>query len=215
MEFLSQIESYLAGNLSFTDAVALYAKIGTNKALKFTLSLGEDDYARKKLKDEFEAIIASLQANKKENEFKSFTPSKKALTINVELLPAHLRLEFVKLGPIIREMASLHAKLLLYPNDQERFTAAATIMQLSKERRAILNRIDYFSQHGTDHPMYEVAAAPKIIIPLSTVSYFEAQHKIKLLMSRRTKLKDQPNRYQYYLAVCKDIEFYRSIKKDD
>lgn len=207
MEILVSIQEYLNGNMPYNEAVLLYNRIGTSSAIKKLLESGEDDYSRDKLKAEFQKIVSNLQANKEENNFKSFTKSKNEGAVQVELLPANLREEYHKLRPIIGEIRNLHAKLPMYSTKEERFDTAKRIVELVAKRRIIWDRIDYFKEHGVDHPIYQ---APVIVeAPAETatkITLFEAKHKLNLLRSQRTKLKNKIHRFEDYTRVCKEID---------
>lgn len=229
VEFLLEIEQYISGNLSFAEGVKIFNKVSTNYALKQVFALGDDEYSREKLRSEFQKMLSAYKLANTVIEaavevatsfeaspsiFLSHTVSKKKGSINVSKLPVHLQVEYYKLSPIIREMASLHAKLPLYQKDEERFVAAKRIIELSKARRKIFNRLDYFEENGTDHPFYiKPKAAVKEIAQVKT-SYAEAQYQLNLLRAQRSKLKKKPDRYLDLQEVIKKIEYYTTIKPD-
>lgn len=193
--------------MPYKEAVLLYNRIGMSSALKKLLETGEDDYSRDKLKSEFEKIASGLQSNKEENNFKSFTKSKNEGSFKVELLPANLREEYHKLRPIIGEIRNLHAKLPMYSTKEERFNTASRIIELVHKRRIIWDRIDYFKEHGADHPIYQVPVvveAPEVVA--TKITLLEAKHKLRLLRSQRTKLRDKIHRFEDYTRVCKEID---------
>lgn len=209
MEILVLIQSYLNGDLSYQQGVAIYQKYGENSALKKLFAQGEDDYSIKKLHKELLEIEKRLSATVKSNSFKTFTESKLKGKINVEILPTHLRELYHKRIQLIREIALLHSRLPLYPNDAERLAAAEKIVSLVEERRVIFTRCDYFMEHGRDHPSYELVE----VEPVKTtgISFYEAQYKLKLLRSQKSKLKDKPKRADDYKKICDDILIYETI----
>lgn len=209
VEILVLIQQYLNGDLSYKQGVAIYQKHGDNAALKKLFTQGEDDYSIKKLHSELQVIEKRLQANVDSNKFKSFTESKLKGKVNVEILPAHLRELYHKRIQLIREIALLQSRLPLYPNDNERFEAAKRIVSLTEERRVILTRCDYFMDHGKDHPAYAMVEVEK---PKTTgVTYFEAQYKLKLLRSQKSRLKDNPKRAADFQNICDEISIYETI----
>lgn len=209
VEILVLIQQYLNGDLSYKQGVAIYQKHGDNAALKKLFLQGEDDYSIKKLHSELEVIEKRLQANVDSNKFKSFTESKLKGKVNIEILPAHLRELYHKRIQLIREIALLHSRLPLYANDNERYDAANKIVSLTEERRIIFTRCDYFMEHGKDHPAY---AMVEVEPPVTEgVSYFEAQYKLKLLRSRKSKLENNPKRQDDFKQLLNDIEIYKKI----
>jgi hypothetical protein len=209
VEILVLIQQYLNGDLSYQQGVAIYTKYGDNATLKKMFADAEDDYSIKKLHKELQAIEKRLKLNADNNAYKSFTQSKLKGKINVEILPTHLRELYHKLSSLIREMALLHSRLTLYPTDAERFEASAKIIELSEERRIIFTRCDYFMEHGKDHPAYALIEVEE---PQTTgISYFEAQYKLKLLRSQKSKLKDNPKRAADFQKICEEISIYETV----
>jgi len=209
VEILVLIQQYLNGDLTYKQGVAIYQKHGDNAALKKLFLQGEDDYSIKKLYSELQAIETRLKANNTNNAFKSFTESKLKGKVNVEILPAHLRDLYHKRIQLIREIALLHSRLPLYPNDTERLAAASKIVDLTEERRIIFTRCDYFMEHGKDHPAY---ALVEVEPPVTEgISYFEAQYKLKLLRSRKSKLEKNPKRLDDFNQLLEDIKIYKKI----
>lgn len=211
MEILHLIELFLKGEKDYAYGVELYSKIGTSNSLKKLFASGEDDYSREKLTAELETFANSLKANTVKNKFQSFTAPKKK-PIDISILPANLRAEHAKLGPIIREMASLHAKLELFSSDELRYEAAEKIIELAKARRIIFTRLDYFSENGKDHPMF-VSQPSEEPVSEPVLDFASALKKIKLLRSQRTKLKDRPDRYDDYVRICNEITILTPIIK--
>lgn len=206
MEILVSIEKYLAGDMPYSEAILLYDQIGNNGALKKLFATGEDDYSVSKLHSEFKNILAGLQSNSSQNSFKTFATPKNNGTLQVELFPEKLRIEYAKLRPIIAELSNLNAKLELYPTNEERFEAAAKIYILAKKRRAIWDRVDYFKEHGADHPMYQDEITEEYIPEKQKVTLFEAKYKLGLLRSQRTKLTGKQHRYNDLVAIHAEIE---------
>lgn len=209
MDFLFQIEEYLKGNLTYKQGVDLYKQYGTNKTLKTLFAEEKDDYTVSKLKKELQSILENRKHIKEVSDFKSFSPSKKRATINVEALPPHLKTEYYKLSPIIREIAATNPTLIHLKNDEARYVSAARILELVEKRKAIFQRLEYFQEHGKDHPFYE---PPKTEIkPAGNVSLFEAHYRLKLLLTQRSKLKKKENRVNDYMKVCDEIAAMRLI----
>lgn len=209
MDFLFQIEEYLKGNLSYKEGVELYKQYGTNNTLK-TLFAGEkDDYTVSKLKKELQSILENRKQIKEVSNFKVFSPSKKRATINVEALPPHLKTEYYKLSPIIREIAATNPTLIHLKNDEARYDSANRILELVEKRKAIFQRLEYFQEHGKDHPFYEPPRTE--IKPAGNVSLFEAHYRLKLLLTQRSKLKKKENRVDDYMKVCSEIQAMRLI----
>ena len=200
MDFLFQIEEYLKGNLSYKEGVELYKQYGTNKTLKALFAGEKDDYTVSKLKKELQLILDNRKEIKEVSDFKVFSPSKKRATINVEALPPHLKTEYYKLSPIIREIAATNPTLI---------HSANRILELVEKRKAIFQRLEYFQEHGKDHPFYEPPRTE--IKPAGNVSLFEAHYRLKLLLTQRSKLKKKENRVDDYMKVCSEIEAMRLI----
>lgn len=213
VEILVLIQQYLNGDLSYQQGVAIYTKYGDNNALKKLFADGEDDYSIKKLHRELQEIEKRFKANVDSDKFKSFTESKLKGKVNEAILPAHLKTLYYKRIQLIREIALLHSRLPLYPNNEERLVAASKIVDLTEERRVIFTRCDYFMDHGKDHPAYALVEVeePKT----NGVSYFEAQYKLKLLRSQKSKLKNKPNRAADLQKICDEISIYETIVNNE
>jgi hypothetical protein len=199
MDFLLKIEAYINGQLSYQEAVDIYNQIGKNSALKTIFSTGEDSYSRKKLKAEFKAILDAQKPT-----FEIHSQPKKKASIDVSKLPSHLKKEYYKLAPIIREIAATNPTLIYLPDDKARFESAKRIIELVDARREIYARLDYFVEHGVDHPLYanthEVENTDE-----NQLSYYQAQYELKLARSQRSKLKGNKKRLGDYDAICKRI----------
>lgn len=203
MEILVSIQQYLDGNLSYTDAVKLYNEIGTNSALKKVFATGEDDYSVNKLTSEFKALISKLKPEKSTS-FQSFTvPKNNNAQLPIDKFSPELRTAYHRLSPIIREMAMLHAKLPEFQTDAERFECASKIYKLSRERRTIWDRVDYFKEHGVDHPMFKtVEKTPEQVIE---IDLSKAKKNLNLLRTQRTKLRGKTHRLADFERVCTEI----------
>lgn len=136
----------------------------------------------------------------------------------MEKLPPHLKSEYYKLAPIIREIAATNPTLIHLKSDEARYASAQRIIELAEQRQAIFDRIDYFLEHGTEHPFYAEKENPVIdnenliptkktqaYEPIEANSFYEAQYKLKLARSMRSKLKNKPNRHADYKKVCEEI----------
>lgn len=211
MDFLFKIKEYLKGELSYDEAVSLYNSIGTNNTLKKLFLSGEDDYSREKMTSEFEKILSAHSITAEKSAFKSYTQSKNADKLQVELLPEALRIKYHELRPIINEMRNLHAKLPMFPTKYERHEAAERIVQLTKARRIIWDRIDYFKDHGTDHPMFQEQIDVPVPPENKGMDVFEAKHKLVLLRSRRSKLKNRTDRLKDYREILAEIELLETF----
>lgn len=203
MDFLFQIEQYLIGNLTYTQGAELYKKYGTNKTLKNLFASGEDDYSCKKLKTELQLILDNRKQIKETSIFTTHTVSKKRATINVEALPPHLKAEYYKLSPIIREIAATNPTLIHLKTNEARYDSAKRILELVEKRKAIFVRLEYYQENGKDHPFYEPIITE--VKPIGPVSFFEAHYHLKLLRSQKSKLKKKPNRLGDYEKVCNEI----------
>ncbi len=192
--------------MAYSDAVKLYEKVGTNSALKRLFAEGEDDYSIKKLRKEFETILIGLQGNSSQNAFKTYaTPKNSTEYLQIDQFPEALRIEYAKVRDLISELRHEHPKLKLYATKQERFEACARMYRVIKERRKIWDRVDYFKEHGVEHPMYQVHENVVAEAEKQKVTLYEAKYKLNLLRSQRTKLKDKPNRYDDLMQVKKEI----------
>jgi hypothetical protein len=212
MDFLFKIEQYLSGKLPYKDGVKLYLDYGTNSILKNMFSTGEDDYCKKKLKTELDLIlqkrklqiISETKISNEQPTYQIFTESKKKGSINVEKLPPHLKTEYYKLAPIIREIAATNPTLIHLKTKEARFESAGRILDLVEKRKAIFVRLEYFQEHGEDHPYYKPLIEE--IEVNNRISYYEAQYKLKILRSQKTRLKKKPARLKDYEKVCIEID---------
>ena len=82
-------------------------------------------------------------------------------------------------------------------------------MELVEKRKAIFQRLEYYQEHGKDHPFYEPPRTE--IKPAGNVSLFEAHYRLKLLLTQRSKLKKKENRLDDYVKVCDEIAAMRLI----
>ena len=209
MEVLLLLEQFLNNKLSFKQGVKLYEQLGGSPVL-LNLFKTEDDFARKKLRTELQKRFNSL--NNKTTVLKSgpVKSPKKRNDINPDILPNHLKTEYLKLGPIIRQISFLHAKLEEKNNSTDRYKLAVEIIDLAKQRRTIYTRLDYFIDHNRDMPGFELV---KEAADLKDTPYFEALHKLQLLRVRRTKLKKLPARIKDYEKVVDEIKILEEIVK--
>lgn len=221
MDFLfNEITEYLAGKRTYKQAVDFYGMHGSNSALKTVFSLGEDAYSVKKLKEEFTKMLPQKLEISKTESFVSHSEPKKKGKINVEALPSHLKTEFYKLAPIIREIAATNPTLIHLKSNEARYESACRILELVEKRRAIFERLDYFQEHGLEHPFYlekEISVIDNENYKIVNKSieakahktgdnvFYEAQYKLKLARSMRSKLKNKPNRHTDYKKVCEEI----------
>lgn len=203
------IQEFLSGKLSYTEGVDLYKRIGKPSSFYIKLFETEDDFSHNKLRNELQKVLNTLENKQVHSEQKSsIKPGNKK--INPDVLPHHLRLEYEKLGNIIRQISFNHAKLE-ERNKPERYKLAEEIIKLTEQRRVIYSRCDYFMENGRDLPQFENNVEEKTIeeIPL-----FEALHKLQLLRVQRTKLKKLPARVEDYKLVLTKIEsLEKHIKK--
>lgn len=211
MEILVLIKKYLDGNLPYLAGVKIYQERGSSSTLK-TLFRTEDDFSRKKLRSELQAIYNSLQVSSPEPEtgYTSYSVSKKKGTIRVEILPEYLKVEYFKLSPIIREAAHLHSKLPLFQTNDERLETVREIIKLIRKRRQIFARCDHFMETGQD----QIATVTEVSETMEKISFPQAMNKIRLLRSQRSKLKNKPHRQEDYKIVCKQIESLEKLISD-
>lgn len=198
------------GTLSFTDSVALFFEIYPQKqtALK-SFFAAEDQFSWKKLRAGLDAKFDELQANAKASEFKHFTQKHPKNEIKVELLPEHLRNEYAKLGPIIRRVSQLQARLKYAPTNADRFEIAKEIVELVGQRRAIFTMIDSFNQSG----FYETpVVAEKVPVDATKLRNYETEDKLRKLMSRRSKAKGKPEKLAEYNDIEKQIAELRATR---
>lgn len=198
------------GALSFTESVALFFTIYPEKetALKRFFE-SEDQFSWKKLRTGLDAKYNELQANAKASEFKHFTPKHPKNEIKLDLLPNHLRVEYAKLGPIIRRVSQLQARLKCAPTNADRFELAKEIVDLVGQRRAIFTMIDSFNQSG----FYETPKPiEKIPVDVTKLRNYETEDKLRKLMSRRSKAKGKPEKLAEYNDLEKQIAELRATR---
>lgn len=210
MDFLfNEITEFLNGNRTYQQGVDLYKDYGLNSALKTLFTLGEDNYSRTKLKAELRQMLASL--GDKKPVYETYSQPKKKGSIDVEALPPHLKVEYFKIAPAIREIAATNPTLIHLKTDQDRFVSAKRIVDLSKKRRSIFDRLDHFQEHGSDHPFYIPVPVIEIQKETNEMGYYEAQHKLKLARSQKSKLRNNAARHADYKKYCDQIEELEAI----
>lgn len=191
------------GKLDYKSGVALFFRLYPEKTSLQSFFDKEDRYSRKKLRDALNEKLEELEANKKAGSFRSFAPTKHQKTpINILSLPFELRTEHAKLGPLIREISSLHARLYNAPDNATRYTIASKIHKLVAERRAIFTKIDAFNQTGA------VPSDPKVTkqrLPAGAPKNYELEYKLKLLRTRKVKLSKNPRRKEDYDRTVAEI----------
>ncbi len=206
MELWDLLCSHKEGNLSFADSVSLFFKIYPEKQRTLaTFFETEDQISWKKLNTSLTEKYEQLDANRQKNELIRFTPlTHRNAGVNVEILPEELRTEHGRLGPIIRKMSRLHARLDLISTDEDRYHVAKEIVELATERRAIWTAIDDFIDNG------KVSTTPESVkrlpVDKNLTKDYVAEDKLRKLRSNRSKWKKMPHRKADYDRVCKEIE---------
>lgn len=191
------------GSLSYKDGVALFLDLYPTKKTLLSFFETEDAISRKKLNALLMEKYQELAKNREENNFQSFAPSKhKNNPINLENLPAELRKEYAKLGPLIREISNLHARLFNCATSDLRKPIAFKIVELSAQRRGIFFKIDSYHETGK---VIEAEKLEKVETPASAEKNYKLEYELKLLRSQKSKLKDKPNRIEEFNAVVKKI----------
>lgn len=205
MEIFDLLKKHDKGELTYKESVALFFSIYPQKksALASFFEV-EDSFALKKLNDGLNQKLIELETNTQHNSFKTFLPSVMAHQgrINVDVLPTQLREEYARLSPIIREIAHLHARLENALSNNHRYHLCKKIVDLTKERRSILNKVDEFNATGTYTEPIKVV---KQKLDTSRPINYEVLNKIHLLRSRRSKLKNKPEKVAEYNRVVEEI----------
>jgi len=204
MEVWDLLQKQKEGKLSYKDGVTLFFTLWPEKKKSLaSFFTKEDVYSRRKLKKELGAKFDELQAIQQQNNFVDFSISKNRNNpIDLSKLPTALRKEHARLGPIIREIASLHARLYNCSTDSQRYEYAWHIVELVAERRAIFTKIDEFNATGrvTEQLQHQnIRAVPNI------EKDYKVEYELKLLRSQRTKLKKNPRRVHELNEVIKKI----------
>jgi hypothetical protein len=204
MVIWDELLRFKEGKLPYKDAVALFFLLNpATRGLKSFFAV-EDRYSKKRLKDALLAKYAELEANRQKSNFTDYGQSKfRSNPINIELLPPELRLKYARLSPIIREIASLHSRLYNCSTDDQRYELAARIYLLVAERRDIFTRLDEFNATGKILQRLQINT---LKAKQGFKKNFEVEYKLKILRTKRTKLKANPRRIEEYNQVVKEIQ---------
>lgn len=192
---------YKEGNLSYKESVALFFTIWPEKQHLKSVFEHQDAVSRKKLNTELLKKYQELAEHQQKNDFKTFTQPAKA-PIRLEMLPEELRTAYHRNVQITKEIAYLRGKLFALQTPEERYPIADRIVSLAAERTANYRQIDEFVEKGCYTKKEEIVHTR--IDPTIPKNY-QIEYELKLLRSRRTKLRSNPARLDEYNAVVKKI----------
>ncbi len=199
---LEKINAYHSNQLTWEESVELLLALYPQKSKLISLLFKKrDQYSEGKMR----AWVSEKESELKDNAAKANfnTPSQSTKPkINIEILPDELREQYLLQGARIREISSLHARLYNCCTEAQRFEFAKRIINLSDERQAVWNRVDSFMATGNDiQPLQHTNQ--RAIKGLE--KDYKAEYELKLLRTRRTKLKGKPSRVDEYNEVVKRI----------
>lgn len=204
MEIWDLLQSHNRGTLSYADGVALFFRLWPQKEALRRFFLKEDKFSRQKLNAALNEKFLEISATKSQNDFiKASVPVNTQKPVLVDKLPIELRQEYALQGLRIREISSLHARLFNCSTDDQRLDLCRRIYHLTMERRATFNKVDAYESTGIV-PVVPVAPE-RVTLPPDAPKQFDVEYKLKLLRSRRSKLKNKPNRAAEYAAVVSEI----------
>lgn len=204
MVIWDELLRFKEGKLPYKDAVALFFLIHPDKRGLKSFFLVEDRYSRKRLKEALLVKYHELEQNRQNSNFVDYGHSKhKKEPIRLELLPPELRLRYARLSPIIREIASLHARLFNCSTNEQRYELAARIYLLVSQRREIFTQLDQFNATGK---ILERLKNNTLKIKAGGQKNFEDEYKLKILRTTRSRLKKNPRRIDEYNQVVLQIQ---------
>lgn len=209
MELWNLLLEHKKGDLSYNDSVALFFQIYPEKEISLKSFLEtEDDHSWKRVKKGLDEKIHELEVNQVQNKFRDVTHSVyKDNPINPELLPLELRKEYSDDRPaLFRERSQLHARLELVKDQQKRYEMADRIVTLTAQIRAIHNKVDEFMASGKVLKKEIVKREP---VDPTKLKNFEIENEIRLLMSRRSKAKDKPEKLEEFNELERQIKELR------
>jgi hypothetical protein len=171
-----------------------------DEVLQKLFSLGENSFSKKKLEEELKRLSEHKEPISLPSGFVSHTIPKKKIV--VENLPADLQTEYMKLGPIIREISYLNSRLDVILNEEDRKICAHRIVELSHERRGIYNRLDDYQENGRTEPPKEATLAVDAEKELKRLRLINDR---KLIASKRSKCKNKPNQIEKFTKLNAEI----------
>lgn len=201
---ISTIKDWLQQPSDYNAGVLLFEKYGSNKTLLALFKSGATFFTKKKLHLEL-TNIAKSNAAIISTSISSKEKIKTTVRVKIvpELLPAHLKIEYNKLGDLIRQIGHLHGKLTVIDSDKQRGEIAFKIIDLVEQRRSIYTRLDNYVATGKD--LLKVEEKP-VITESEELKKFRLKNELQLLRSSRSKLKKKPHRVDDYNAVLEKIK---------
>lgn len=190
---ISIYRKWIDDGAKYSEGVALYELYGDNKSLKDLFSQGKNIYTSKKLNDELKALS-------------EITPVAKSSKIDRDQLPAHLQKELDAQGDRIRKISYLHAQLMIVDDKDVRYTIARKILSIALDRKVSFQKIDHYLETGENLEQKKATPeAPKEIPQEIEFKALKLRDELKLLRSRRTKLKTNKKRVHDYNAIVNRI----------
>lgn len=199
---LDKINAYQSGEYTWGQSIELLNELFPEKKKLISILFKVDDhFSRSKIEEWVSSKNAELLSNIQAANFNTSLPPK--AKINLELLPADLRNEYLKQNARIREISSLHARLYNCSTNSHRLELSKRIISLVSERQSVFDRVDAFMASGNDIKPEEFKN--QRAIPGIEKNY-EVEYKLKLLRTRRTKLAKNPARITELNQVIKQIK---------
>lgn len=187
---ISIYKHWLINGSVYETGIALYDEYGTNSTLKKLFAAGKSYYTEKKLDQELSKLEIPFYKKQPAEVKTSFSKKK----IIVENLPDNLKAEQEQLGPIIREIALLNARLDLVASDKERAVLAFRIVDLVHQRRGIYYCLDYFQANGKQMPNALVNVTEQIEPVANELEILRLKNQRKLIASQISKAIGKPNK---------------------
>lgn len=188
------------GSLSYQESVALFFEINPKSTLRKFFEVN-DAMSRKKLNAALDKKYQELRYNVEQAGFKSYSVRVKG-PINIEVLPEDLRKAYHRCVEITKSVAFLRGKLFSVLTNEERFSVAQRIVTLVAERTLNYRQIDEFVEKGTYTKPEEIKHTR---VDKALPKNFEIEYELKLLRTRRSKLKKKPSQIDTYNQVVKRI----------
>jgi hypothetical protein len=203
---LPDIDAWLAGDRDFKQGVALYAALGTSTTYQRLFSLGATDYSRPVLVRELSALVAAVEPAPTPVALAPVTaplePAPAPAVPAAEPSPQLLDDLHQQLRAVRDERSHLHPQLTAKNlGKKARLDIALRIVKLTAQEVGLKAKEAHVRQHG------------RLPGPMATVDVTdeaELRRRLLNLRSRRSKLKDQPEKL---VAIEAEISLIQSKLK--
>jgi hypothetical protein len=176
---LPDIDAWLAGDRDFKQGVALYAALGTSTTYQRLFSLGATNYSREVLVRELGGLLAAVPA-----------PALAGLGLASPASPGPALAALDDLHQQLRtvrdERSHLHPQLTARGTGQKRrLGLALRIVELTAQEVGLKAKEAHVRQHGR---------LPGPVATADVTDEAELRRRLRRLSSRRSKLKDKPEK---------------------